>query len=76
VQQPTDTAPAPAVALSSRTVQMRGWWLEFESKGSPFVWRGDAVSEHAAERLARLELARDHADFDMAAARLTVCLER
>jgi hypothetical protein len=54
---------------------LRDWWLEFDSEGVPLSWVGVAVSERAAEGLARADLAR-HPCFNRTTARLTACIER
>ncbi len=62
-------------ALTARHLRLTSWSLEFRTPhGAPLVWRGDAASAQAAERLARLELERDHPD--AAGARLVACVER
>lgn len=59
-----------------RDCPIRGWWLEFDSEGTPYSWRGNAASEKAAEQAARDELAHRSESFNRSEARLVACLER
>lgn len=63
-------------ACIRRDCPIRGWWLEFDSDGDPYTWRGNAPSERDAEQTARDELGRRDPSFDRVRARLTACLER
>lgn len=55
---------------------LRGWFLEFESDGRPYVWNGLAYSEKGAENLARHCLAVEDPTFHERRARLVACIER
>lgn len=61
--------------VARRALGLREWWLEYDCHGAPFVWRGEAKNEAAADSLARHDLSVKHATFNAAEATLTSCLE-
>jgi hypothetical protein len=63
------------IGHDSHTAVERRWFLEFESDGAPYVWRGFAFSEQEAERKARTFLRTERGTFNSETARLVACLE-
>lgn len=74
-----DLADVPVIELDMDAIYRaatgrKGWRIEFDCDGAPFIWTGDAASSAAAELQARRELSDKHAAFDRFGARL-VALE-